>query len=465
VWTVLAYRVAPRHPLSATFYAATTVIIAIPIVWEATTRLGLVTPEAGAVMLAVTTALVLVTAWRRNLETLAWIATMAACAVASVLLVMTGAAVAFTTLLIVLGVATLWLGYDRGWKMLRWVAARFADVAVLALVGRALATPPRDDPSTVMAVQVLLLGGYLGSVGIRTLVRDRDVLPFELAQTGAILLVGLGGALLVAHQTGVGSMALGWALLVLATGCYTVEFIDRRQTRGTNRYFYTTLALVFALMAAELLLGGAPLTVVWLTLALLAGWSAHHFGRDILAIHAIIYLAAAAVASGLVATTLVGLFASADAAWHPVHPTAWMVLGAFSLYWLSTMQRSAAASRPVIDALRLVLAVCVVVSVAGVLVVTANALLAWGGVTPSQTGAVATLRTGVLALAALAVAWLGRRLGTRPCRVLLYPLLGWGAVKLLVEDFRTSPPLLLVVAFALYGGALIVGPRIARPST
>ena len=37
----------------------------------------------------------------------------------------------------------LWLGYDCEWTMLRWVAAFFADIAVLGLVGRALATPPR----------------------------------------------------------------------------------------------------------------------------------------------------------------------------------------------------------------------------------------------------------------------------------------------------------------------------------
>jgi hypothetical protein len=116
------------------------------------------------------------------------------------------------------------------------------------------------------------------------------------------------------------------------------------------------------------------------------------------------------------------------------------------------------------DGLRVGLAVCVVVGVAGVLVVAAQPLLARSDVT-SQAGVVATLRTGVLALGALGVAWLGGRVGTRACGVLLYPLLGWGALKLLIEDFRTSPPLLLVVAFAIYGGALIVGPRIAHPKT
>ena len=102
------------------------------------------------------------------------------------------------------------------------------------------------------------------------------------------------------------------------------------------------------------------------------------------------------------------------------------------------------------------------VSVVGVCVVVIRSLLPPDAAVPLHAGLVATLRTGVLAAAAIIVAWLGRRLGTREFGALLYPVLGWGALKLLIEDFRTSPPSLLFVAFALYGGALILGPRIAK---
>ena len=51
---------------------------------------------------------------------------------------------------------------------------------------------------------------------------------------------------------------------------------------------------------------------------------------------------------------------------------------------------------------------------------------------------------------------------TREFGWLLYPVLAWGVVKLLIEDFRVSPPALLFVAFALYGAALIIAPRVAR---
>ena len=463
-WTAAAWRVAPRHALSATFFGACTVLIGFPVVWEATTRFTLLTPEGAAAALTAMTGLVLLTAWRRDLHALAWVATIGACALASLLLVRTGGTVVSSSFLVVLGVATLWLGYDREWTMLRWVAAFFADLAVVGLAGRALTTPPRDAPSVVMAVQLLLLVGYLGSIAIRTLVRGRDVLPFEAVQTGAILLAGLAGAMLVAHRTGTGDRALGAALLALSIAGYAIAFafVDRRQGRGANFYFYTSLALVFALTGCGLVLGGTPLGLAWATLGVLAGWAGRRYGRSTLAVHSVLYVAAGGVSSGLAAATLAALFAPAGTPWAAAGAAAWVVLLAIGLCWLlsTPIPDRAAARRP--DAARWVLTCLVAAAVAGALVAAARALLP-GSPEPSlAAGMVATLRTGVLAVAAIAVAWLGRRALTREFGVLLYPVLAWGALKLLVEDFRTSPPSLLFVALALYGGALIVGPRIAK---
>jgi hypothetical protein len=464
-WTAIAYHAAARQRASATFFGAVTVLIGMPLVWEAATRHALLTPAAGAVALAVTAGLVLLTAWRRNLHALAWTVTVAACVFGTLLLAMTGAVVAFATFFIGLGVATLWLGYEREWAYPRWVTAFFADLTVLALAVRAVATPPRDRPSHALAVQLFLLAGYLGSIGIRTLVRGRDVIAFEVVQTGAALLVALGGALLVAHQSGIGVVPLGSALLVLAAGCYTVEFIDRRQTRGANRYFYTSLALVFALTGGELVADGAGLPLLWSTFGLLAGAAARLSGRTTLAVHAVAYLSAAIMSSGLAATTAVALFAPADPARRLVSPAEWAVLAVLGACWLELGRSGYGGLTRVAHVLRLGLAPAIALGVAGVSLVTARSLLLPDVAAPADAGVVATLRTGVLALSALAVAWLGRHVSTQEFGVLMYPVLAWGALKLFVEDLRTSPPLLLVIAFALYGGALVVAPRIGRASS
>jgi hypothetical protein len=467
VWTLVAWRVAPYRPLSATFFGTCTVLAGFPLLWEATTRFGLLTPREGAAALAGMAALVLVTAWRQRLHALAWIAAMGAGALAFLLMVMTGAPVPFAVVLIGLGVAALWLGYDREWTVLRWPAALLADVAVLALAGRALTTPPRDAPFVVIAVQVLLLVGYLGSIAIRTLVRGRGVLPFEVAQTGALLAAGLGGAMFVAWHTGLGTLAAGLALVMLAQAGYAVAFafVDRRQGRGANFYFYTSLALVFALAGPALLFRGPALGVLWAALAVLAGWAARRFGRGTLAVHSVVYVLAAAIPSGLASASLAGLFATSDAAWAPARLSAWAVLAAIGLCWLLTTPLHGRAPGVGPDVSRWVLACLVAASAAGVAVVVARALLPGGWGAPLVAAMVATVRTGVLAVAAIVVAWLGRRAMTHEFGALLYPVLAWGALKLLIEDFRTSPPLLLVVAFVLYGGALILGPRIARTRT
>ena len=295
----MAWRLPATRALSATFFGACTVLIGLPLIWEATVRFSLLAPTGSAVALAATTGLVLFAAWRKDLQALAWIATVGACGLAAMLLVSTGHAVPFAACLILLGVATLWLGYDREWKLLRWIAAGFADLAALGLVGRAIAMPPRDEPSLVVAIQLLLLVGYLGSIAVRTLVRGRSVVVFEVVQAGATLVAGLAGAMVVAHQVGTGAAALGSALVLLAVACYAVAFafLDRQQARG-NFYFYTTLALVFAMAGSDLLLGGSRLGLAWAALAIVAGAGARRFGRSALTVHSAVYVIAAAGVHG-----------------------------------------------------------------------------------------------------------------------------------------------------------------------
>ena len=307
---VAAYVVAPRRALSATSLGGCAVLVGFPLLWEATTRFALLNTAMTAVVLTLFGGGVLAIAWRRDLHALAWITTLSVCAVASGLLVATATPLPFTVTLIVFGIATLWLGYDREWTMLRWVAAGFADLALLVLLARALATPPLDAPAQVMAVQMLLLVSYLGSIGIRTLVRQRDVLPFEATQTAAMLLVGLAGAVVIAERTGAGALLLGTTLLLLAAACYAIAFIHREwRARTANYYFYTTLALVVTLTGGNVVLGGARAGVLWTVVAVALGWYARRYARNTMHGHAIVYLIAAAMITGLTgeaASTLFG---------------------------------------------------------------------------------------------------------------------------------------------------------------
>ena len=79
-------------------------------------------------------------------------------------------------------------------------------------------------------------------------------------------------------------------------------------------------------------------------------------------------------------------------------------------------------------------------------------------------GQVATLRTALLVSDVLALAWAARALDFVEGAWLIYPLLVLTGLKFVLEDLRAGQPATLLVGFALYGLALIVGPRLCRRS-
>jgi hypothetical protein len=77
----------------------------------------------------------------------------------------------------------------------------------------------------------------------------------------------------------------------------------------------------------------------------------------------------------------------------------------------------------------------------------------------------AAARTVVLALSAVLAAGLGSLRDDRALRWLVYPLLVVCGLKLVAEDLRLGSPAMLFVAFATFGIALIVAPRLLRSGT
>ena len=304
-WLAAADRAAAagRAP-SALVHGVTAVVLGLSILWEASTRFGFLSGDTAAAALAAFGGLVLAVAWRRRLQWVAAAASLGTIVTTLALVGATGQAVPFSMLLILIGVLTLWLGYDRDWFWLRWPAAIVVDVFVLGLAARATAQPPLEPPAAVIAVQVSLLAAYLSSFALRTLWRGRTVIPFEIAQTAAALAVGLGGAIVVARASGTGEAALGLAATLLGLGGYAVAFafVGRRQGLGLNFYFYATLAMVLTLTGLTGLLPAAALAVALGALAVATIWIGHRISRPALTVHAAAYGAVAALVSGLLAT-------------------------------------------------------------------------------------------------------------------------------------------------------------------
>ena len=462
-WLVMSDRAgAASRGTSAAFHGLVAAIIAFPLIMESVTRFQLLTPNAAALTLVLVTALTLATALRQRSQPLAWIAVVGALATSLALAAATGAVFPFAGVTVALGVATLWIGYEADWVLLRWPVALVADLMVLAEAARVTTGSWPDPPAMVIALQLLLLAGHLASVAARTLLRGRDVNLFEALQTAAALAVGFAGAVYVAQATGFGIMPLAAMSLVIGAGCYGVAFafLARRLGLRRNFYFYTSLGLILVLASLALLLGGAAVALTWAIVAVLATWLAWRTGRTTLNSHAVVYLVAAASAAGLLTAATAGLVGAADAPWPPISAAALVVLAGAVACWAIPAPRTAATS--VIDRVpRLLITMLLLWAAGGWLVaVIAPALPASSG--HADAGILATVRTCVLASAALGLAWAGRSERFRESAWLLYPLLALGGLKLLVEDLPRSQPATLFIALAMYGGALIVAPRLSR---
>ena len=465
VWLALADRAGGRGQRpSAVFHGLGAAMVAFPVVLEATTRFKVFPGAASAAALAALTAGILAVAWRRRLQPLAWIAVAVAMPASVVILAKTGVVVPHAFFLILFGVAALWMGYSLDWLLVRWPVAAVANIVVVGVTLRALAAEPQDTPGAALAVQVTLLAAYLASIAIRTLVRGRNVIPFEVVQTAAALVVGLGGALSVSRATGSGAAALGVASVVIGVACYGVAFafIERQQNRGRNVYFYTSLAVVLVLVGVTALLPGPAVTGVLAALAVVcsAAWS--RIGRLFLLIHAAVYLVAAAIVSGAVGYDIREVVAGAGPPFPLPSPAMLVVLAASALSaWLAAREPASDGSTWA-RVPRFAIVLVLVLSAGGTLVGFLAPALGRqpdGSIDP---GMLATIRTGVLAIAALVVAWIGRHARFREWDWLVYPLLVGIGLKMAAQDFMNSRPATLFVALALYGAALIAAPRMRR---
>ncbi len=461
VWLAAVDRAATGgRSISAAFHGFAAMLIGFPLLWEASTRFAFLGPAASAGALALFAAAVLLVAWRRDLQSVAGMASLAAMGTLFALIVGTGQVAPFAVFAILLGIATLWLGYDRDWYWLRWPAALVADLAVVGLATRAVHKPPLESPELAIAIQLLLLVAYLGSFAARTLVRGRAVIPFEVVQTIAVVVVGVGGALTVARANGVGEQALGLASVLLGIGGYAVAFafVERRQGLGVNFYFYSTLALVFTLLGVSVLLPTAALTIVVAVLAVIATWLAHRSDRLALALHSAVYVAFGVVVSGMLQTSLRALAGTMTST--ATLPASWWAVLLAPLFCLAIPRPHATgASRTSASFARFTIGTIAVVELGGVLVEFLTRLLAG---TPPDPGVVATIRTGVLSAAAVALALASRIQKIEELGWLMYPVLLLGMAKLLLEDFPRSQPATLFLALAMYGAALILAPRLAK---
>jgi hypothetical protein len=459
-WFGAADHAGMRRPVSGLFHGVAGVLIGLPLLWEASTRFHLLFPWSSALALAALTSLALGVAWHRHLQSLAGVAAIGAVGTALVLAVATAHLVPYVFLLALLGVAIWWMSDACHWPWLRWPAALAADLMVVALALRAVAEPPLDSPAVALFAGLLLVALFLATVAVRALVSGRPVRPFDSVQTLLVLVCGLGAAFACAPL--VGAHVPAWiaaGLVAAAVAAYgTAARLARRAETGRNFYYYATLGLVLVMTGLGTLVAGAARDLAFTALALGAAWWGTRALHPALGAHSAALTVAAAKTSGLLGSAVL-LWLSPLDHWPAFPPTGWVVLGAAIAGVLIPRHAPVRALEIVASMSRLMLALVLVVGFGSLLLLV---LGPWVSGTPPDAGWLASLKTVILAGAAVALALIARLPDGGELGWLAYPVLLVGGVKLVAEDFRLSQPSTLFVALAAYGAALILTARIAR---
>ncbi len=458
IWLYLAYRfgATENRRTGAAIYGCVSVLLVLPILVEAVTHFKLLTGPSSAVALLVFCAMALGVAVLRDLRSVGWLTVVAGLGTVLVLVRASGAATSLAQVLLLLGFASLWIRYRREWKGLQWLGALGVDFGVVLLGVLSIHEQWDVSPLACYFFGIALWAVYLLSFVVRSHLQGHDPGVFEAVQAALASAIAFGAAIFVARISPVYMIVMGVAALLFAAVAYGLAFAPQtRSARGRSFYFYSTLGMVLVVGGSAVLL---PLGVAAIALSMLAvatAWLSGRQERVALSLQCTLLLIAAGVASGALENTLHALAGAVDD-W-PSLAVSQLIVGAAAVVclFIPVAQRSDRWGR--MAGLPQLVALALSVWVVGGQMVTVLApfLAGVAGDTPDP-GKLATLRTAVLAAAAVVLAISSRYKRWPEARWLAYPVLVTVGVKLVFEDFPNGRPATLFMGLALVGGALIL---------
>ncbi|MGO9009429.1 MAG: hypothetical protein ACLQPN_04930 [Bryobacteraceae bacterium] len=472
-WLMWAARVPAKETLAAAVYSLTAATVLVPLLWEATVSLHAISAGTAGATLFLFAVFGMTVSWHKNLLVVSTIATLAALGAGVALLLGTHDVLPLTFLFLAIAAAVEASACLDHWLNERWLTAVTADLSVLLATW--LVTNDRGLPETYAAIphlwlfgaQVALLAIYLASTIVRTLLRGFNFTLFETAQVGFAFLISVSGGLSLSRADARLAPVMATLALTCAAACYLVSFarLERKVGPGRNFYTYSTFGILLALAGSRILLSGVELAGVWSALAVAGIWAGGRFGRLTLQVHGGIYLLLALAVSGAPQQAAAFLLGSAEWPGARLDALLFGALTAALAYGLAIGYRRRAGASLSSDTLRLVLAATFLGLAAGIFA---------GGLTglhhaisgPGASHAYcATLRTSVIVIAAVLLAWLGPRFERLELTRLVYPAMALGGYRLLTEDLHQDRKVALFLSLLIYGATLTALPRLRRTAS
>jgi hypothetical protein len=459
-WLVWAARMRAEALFASTVYATTAALILAPMLWELTLRFEVLPTSVTAGVLGGFVIATYGLAWKRSLTSIVWVANVAAVVTALALLIATHDLVPFVSALLLMALVSEAAAGRDHWIRLRPLVATAADLAVWILLY--IYSGPenaRSDYKNVATPGLLALGCslfliYGASIVFRTTRLRHKISVFEIGQTVIAFLLAAFSILRFGGSAG--ATVLGTLCLLFSAACYGLAYayFDRYHEER-NYHVYATWSGALFLAGSSLCFPPLLLAVGLSVAAIVSIFLGVRASRLTPEFHGLVYLAAAAYASGLLdyaGRALVGTFPGVPG-W-----IVWIVAASAALcYAIGGRFRTERWNQRLLQLLAAILAVAAVIT----FLVSVLVWLATVGMTPGPSQ-VAVIRTLITCAVALALAFSGSRWQRTELVWIAYGTLALVTAKLLFEDLQHGHPGSTAVSIFLYAGALILVPRMAR---
>jgi len=463
-WAVASPLLAGRgRRRAATAAGLASIMVTLPLVWEACVHYNSLSPVASAGLLFASGVIWLICSERRRLALVTAVAVLGVGCASLAMSIGARSPEPFVLVLALLAIAAAFRGPQRG-GVSPWFAYVFADLGALLLVIGSLGEKPIADAAPATGI---LAGLAIGSLAgfVRWSRRSGRAGAQASLQGTLATLVGFGGALFIAGGM-LPAVATALASFALAAGGSGYVFL--LVTFGWSRDHRWPFLLYSSLALALVALGAGTLfpEPAWFfaPLALILALVGVRLNRVSPSLHAAAAALLAAAVGGLAASVYQSLLApagSGQGCFSATGVTSLLVVGVCAVLplktespiwpgWLSRLGRA-------------VVVLVALLGVAGLIVCLAAPMVArlGEGLDP---GALAALRTAVLSASVVALAAVIRWRPLRPARVLVWPLLLAIGIKLLAEDFPNGRAITLAISLLLGGGALILSAHLLRVS-
>lgn len=463
LWMVWAVRGHDTNRFASAAYGMTSVLILAPLLWECTVRFRVISAGFAALVLVGYVAFALTLSWRRQLQLIPWITTVAMVITALALIVATHRLVPLAASLLVVAAITEIAACLEHRLSLRAVPALAADFAIWLLVDlltSAEGIPEGYDPASPVTIGILccaLFAIYGASIGVRGFAHTQKFSIFEIGQ--GVLAFALAAFGVLRATQGTASGTIGILCLVFSVACYwTALWHFASESYSRNRRVTATWAAAL-LLAGTFLVFGTKLQVAFLCLgALTAAFLYSSTRKFSLGLHVSFYLAAAAAVSPLPAF---GVSAMAGVVPPAPNWVVWVIeIAALLCYLVGAQVQEERIQR---RGLWVVPGGLFSFASAAIVVVMISTLAS--GQMELSPPRLSVIRTIVTCGLAFVLGFAASR-----CK---YVELGWlasaavafGTLKLLLEDMRFGNAVSLVISLLCYGSMLILLPRLTRRAT